>query len=116
MAREIDMKELRDLVMEEVEKVEKSLEKVKAKEVKPDGYADTLENPVDWEKELGIDPSTSKKEAMLETLRKKESKAVRVAKAFRAQRLALQEQMEKDSLVAENKRLKAAIAKVKKTK
>lgn len=116
MAREIDMKELQTLVMEEVAKVEKDLEKVKAKEVTPDEYADTLDSPVDWESKLNLKPSTGKKDAMLENLKKKEKKAVRLVKALRAERAAIVEEMKKSKLAAENKRLREAIKKVKAAK
>lgn len=116
MAKEIDMKELRNLVMEEVEKVEKDLKKVKAKEVTPDEYADTLEKPVDWESKLGIKPTTKGGKAMLEAIRQEEKKAVRLVKALRSKRSALVEEMQKDAVAAENKRLREAIAKVKSEK
>lgn len=114
-AREIDMQELSNLVMEVVADVEKDLKKVKAKEITPDEYADTLEKPVDWEKKLGINPSTKGK-AMLEALKEEESKAVRLVKALRAQRAALVEEMQRDEILAENARLREAIKNVKAAK
>lgn len=116
MAREIDMRELSNLVMEVVTEVEKDLKKVTAKEVTPDEYADTLEAPVDWEKKLGINPSTKGGDAMLESIKLKEAKAARAVKQLRAQRKALQEEMERSAIVAENKRLRQAIKKVKAVK
>lgn len=115
MAKEIDMNELQTIVMEEVAKVEKDLEKVKAKEVTPDEYADTLEHPVDWESKLGLDPKVNGK-AMLEAIRKREVKAAKTIKALRARRKAIKESMEKKKLAAENKRLRDAIRKVKAAK
>lgn len=112
MAREIDMKELSNLVMEVVTEVEKDLKKVQAKEITPDGYADTIENPIDWESKLGIKPSTTGKAAMLE-IRSKEMKAARIIKALRAQRKALQEEMQKEMVMEENKRLRNAIKNIK---
>ena len=72
MSREIDMKEFRNIVAEEVEKVEKDLKKVKAREVKPSEYADTLEKPIDWQVKLGLKPTSKNGKAMLETLKRRE--------------------------------------------
>jgi len=116
MAREIDMRELSNLVMEVVTEVEKDLKKVQAKEVTPDKYADTLDSPIDWEQKLGIKPTVKGGKAMLEALKSKEAKATRIAKALREQRKALQEEMSKNAIVAENKRLRQAIKKVKEAK
>jgi len=116
MAKEIDMKELRNLVMEEVAQVEKDLKKVKAKEVTPDEYADTLEKPVDWESKLGISPSTKGGKAMLEAIKQEEKKALRLVKALRKKRASLMEEMEKDAIAAENQRLREAIKRVKSEK
>jgi hypothetical protein len=112
MAREIDKNELVSLVMEVVSEVEKDLKKVQAKEVTPDEYADTLEKPIDWEAKLALKPSVSGKE-MLETLKLKEAKAIRIAKQLRAQREALTEAMKKEAMIAENKRLRKAIERAK---
>lgn len=114
MAREINMKELQNLVMEVVAEVEKDLQKVKAKEVTPDEYAETLEKHVDWEQKLGISPTTKGGKAMLERkLAEQENKAGRLVKALRAKRKALMEEIEKDAIKEENARLKQAIAKIK---
>lgn len=115
MAKEIDMKELNDLVMETVAEVEKDLEKVKAKEVKPDKYADTLEKPVSWEEKLGINPTTSGKK-MLDNLKLKEHKALRLINALRKQRAAIMKEMKEEKLKKENARLRAAIKKIKHSK
>ena len=116
MAKEIDMKELRNLVMEEVAKVEQDLKKVKAKEVTPDEYADTLDHKVDWESKLGISPSTKGGEAMLEAIAAQEKKAVRLVKALRSKRAALVAEMKQDKIQSENQRLREAIRKVKSEK
>jgi len=112
MAREIDKNELVSLVMEVVSEVEKDLKKVQAKEVTPDEYADTLEKPIDWESKLGLKPSVSGKE-MLEALKIKEAKAIRIAKQLRSQREALMETMRAEEMLAENKRLRKAIQRAK---
>lgn len=116
MAKEINMKQLRHLVMEEVAQVEKDLEKVKATEVDPDGYADTLDHKIDWESKLGIKPSTKGGDAMLETLQTEERKAVRLVKALRSKRAALVSEMNKSKINSENQRLREAIKKVKSEK
>lgn len=115
-AREIDMGELSNLVMEVVAEVEKDLKKVQAKEVKPDGYADTLDHKVDWESKLGISPTTKGGKAMLESMKQTEDKAVRLVKALRARRKALMEEMQKDAIMAENARLREAIKQIKSAK
>jgi len=108
MARKITKEELLSFIMEEVEKVEKELEDEadKTKEVQPDEYADTLAHKVDYEKAAKIKPT-------VESLLAKENKAIRIAKALRKQRLALQEQMAKKELQKENLRLKKAVEKLK---
>jgi hypothetical protein len=115
-AREIDMGELSSLVMEVVAEVEKDLKKVQAKEVKPDGYADTLSHKVDWQSKLGINPTTTSSKAMLESMKKEEAKAIRIVKSLRAQRKAIMETMQKEAIMEENMRLRQAIKKIKSTK
>lgn len=116
MAKEINMKQLRHLVMEEVAQVEKDLEKVKATEVDPDGYADTLDHKIDWESKLGIKPSVKGGDAMLEALQSKERKAVRLVRALRLKRAALISEMNQSKISNENRRLREAIKKVKSKK
>ncbi len=108
MARKISKEELLSFIMEEVEKVEKELsdEANKTKEVQADEYADTLAHKVDYEKAAKIKPT-------VESLLAKENKAIRMAKILRKQRLALQEQVEKENLKKENLRLKKAVNRLK---
>lgn len=102
------------MINEVMEEVEQELEKVDAEEVEADEYADTLAHHVDYEDKLGIDPKVTKES--LEDLYRKESKAMRLAKVFRKQRLALQESYKKNSLQKENAKLKATIEKIKNSK
>ena len=112
MARKLSADQLRTMVLEEVEKIEKDLEKVSAEEVSPDEYADTLEKPVDWEKALKLKPTTSGKD-MLEALKQREIKAMKLVKELRSKREKLAEGLKQKSLENENKRLKEALRKIK---
>lgn len=113
MAKRMTMKQLRDFILSEADKIEKELAGVKAREVEASEYADTLEEPIEWEKELALKPTTKSKGAMLETIVVQESKALRLAKALRKKRLKLQEAARQEELVLENKRLKQAIKRIK---
>jgi hypothetical protein len=123
MAREIDMEELSGMIVKEVAQVEKDLSKRngppppdKGEKVEADEYAKKLVHKVDYEKALSINPKMDSKGLALESLRTKESKAIRFAKALREQRKALQAEINKEKIVAENNRLREAIKKFKQIK
>ena len=111
MTREIGMKELSTIINEEVAKVDQELENVDAEEVEADEYADTLAHQVDYEKALKIDPKVDSKK--MQEMKMQEAKALRVARALRKKRIALQEQ---SRVKRENAKLRAVVKKLRSEK
>lgn len=111
MARKLSMKELGQLIREEAE-VAAGGKDVKSavsdtEEVEADEYADTLEKEKDHLSDVELNKGL--KENM-----HKEKKVLRYAKALRAERVKIQREMKRrqvKKLVAENKKLKAALKK-----
>jgi len=111
MARKLSMKELGQLIREEAEVAAggKDVQSVakKTKEVEADEYADTLEKEKDHLSDVELNKG-------LKENKLKEHKLLRYAKALRAQRIKLQQEVKRrqvKKLVAENKKLKAALKK-----
>jgi hypothetical protein len=70
--KKLSLKELENMIKENVQKIEKEMDKKakKTKEVEADEYADTLENKVDWKKVAKIKEAAQNLDLKLENQEK----------------------------------------------